>query len=105
MFTGGQISYAYQMGTNPECLADSPGWLVVCASLVAGIEQHESGLDLLRGDESYKSRMGGVPQSMLQVRVVPAQLGSPIAAHGVADRCHSQELDQEWPSRRGIADQ
>jgi CelD/BcsL family acetyltransferase involved in cellulose biosynthesis len=78
MLTGGQISYAYQMGTNPECLADSPGWLVVCAALVAGLDHHESALDLLRGDETYKSRMGGVPQSMLQVRVVPAQLGAQL---------------------------
>jgi CelD/BcsL family acetyltransferase involved in cellulose biosynthesis len=74
MLLGDETSYAYQMGTNPDFLADSPGWLVVCASVAAGIEQHETALDLLRGDESYKSRMGGVSRSMLQVRVVPARL-------------------------------
>ncbi len=78
MFTGGQMSYAYQMGINPEFLADSPGWLVVCASLRAGIDRHESALDLLRGDEPYKGRMGGVSRNMLRVRVVPAQLGAQL---------------------------
>jgi CelD/BcsL family acetyltransferase involved in cellulose biosynthesis len=77
-FTGATTCYAYQMGTNPDCLADSPGWLLVCAALQAGLERHESALDLLRGDEPYKGRMGGVPRSMLQVRVVPPQLGAQL---------------------------
>jgi CelD/BcsL family acetyltransferase involved in cellulose biosynthesis len=78
MLTGGNILYGYQMGTNPDCLADSPGWLVVCASLLTGIDHGDTALDLLRGDEPYKSRMGGKLRTMLQVRVVPDQLSSQL---------------------------
>jgi CelD/BcsL family acetyltransferase involved in cellulose biosynthesis len=76
--TGGTTCFAYQMGTNPDCLADSPGWLLVCAAILASMERQETGLDLLRGDEPYKSRMGAIPQSTLQVRVVPAQLAAQL---------------------------
>lgn len=72
-FTSNKVAYAYQMGTNPDFMADSPGWLVVAASIRAGIERGETAFDLLRGNESYKSRMGAEPVAMEDVRVIPAQ--------------------------------
>ena len=77
-FTGNGVAYAYQMGTNPDYMADSPGWLVVAASILAGIERGETAFDLLRGNESYKTRMGAEPVAMEDIRVISPQLGAKL---------------------------
>lgn len=74
----GGVTYAYQVGVNPEMLADSPGWLVHTQSIKRAIAKGHMAFDFLRGDEPHKQRMGGEPQSMLKVRVVPPQLGATV---------------------------
>jgi CelD/BcsL family acetyltransferase involved in cellulose biosynthesis len=76
LFEGEAASYAYQMGINPEFMSDSPGWLVIAASILAAIERGEVTIDLLRGNESYKSRMGAVPIELEDIRVIPPQFGA-----------------------------
>lgn len=76
LLVGDGVAYAYQMGINPDYMTESPGWLVVAAAVKLGIENGEHSLDLLRGDEQYKGRMGALPNPMREVRVVPPQLAS-----------------------------
>lgn len=75
---GGGVSYAYQMGTNPDFLSASPGWMVVGAAIKACIERKDTALDLLRGNECYKSRMGAVPHETQQIRIVSPRLGAKL---------------------------
>jgi CelD/BcsL family acetyltransferase involved in cellulose biosynthesis len=74
-FLGGQTTYAYQVGTDPERRADSPGWLVHTASIKRAITLGHSAFDFLRGDESHKHRLGAKPHPLHTIRIVPPRIG------------------------------
>jgi CelD/BcsL family acetyltransferase involved in cellulose biosynthesis len=60
-FTGGDVTYYYQGGFEPEAASCSPGWLQLMASIRAAIDRGSRYYDFLRGDEPYKRRWGAVP--------------------------------------------
>jgi len=54
--TFGPAVYYYQAGFDPDKSADSPGTLLVAASIRRAIEEGKQHFDFMRGDESYKRR-------------------------------------------------
>jgi CelD/BcsL family acetyltransferase involved in cellulose biosynthesis len=52
--------WVYNSGLNPACASLSPGWVLLGRLIQWAIEHGRREIDLLRGDESYKFRLGGV---------------------------------------------
>src|SRR5262249_48782604 len=71
-------TYEYQVGIDPESLAEYPGWLVNSAAIRHAIENKRKGFDLLRGDEPYKSHLGAEPRACKELRIVPNRLRSQL---------------------------
>ena len=68
---GGGTLYAYQAGIDPSALQHEPGKLITAMLLRRAIERGYLAVDLLRGDETYKARLGAQPRSNIDYRVVP----------------------------------
>jgi CelD/BcsL family acetyltransferase involved in cellulose biosynthesis len=77
-FRGDSITFAYQLGINPEMLRDNPGWLINAASIRQAIEQGQSAFDLCRGDEEYKRHLGAEPSFSGSIRLVPPRIRSQV---------------------------
>src|SRR5262249_25916433 len=77
-FRGGKVTYAYQVGIDPESLAENPGWLVHAALIQHAIATGQSGIDFLRGDEPYKAHLRAQPRPCKEIRVVPSRLRSQL---------------------------
>ena len=58
-FLGKSTLYAYQCGIEPELAESRPGWLLNQFLIRHAMEQGWEQLDFLRGNEAYKSRLGG----------------------------------------------
>jgi CelD/BcsL family acetyltransferase involved in cellulose biosynthesis len=68
-FVGPKAVYAYQAGIDLEMNEYAPGKLTMMAAIQYSIEQGFKYLDLLRGDEPYKSHWRAVPKSCHDLRV------------------------------------
>jgi CelD/BcsL family acetyltransferase involved in cellulose biosynthesis len=79
-FLDGGVTHAYQVGINPDLLADSPGWIVHTQSIKRAIALGQTNFDFLRGDEPHKQRMGAQPRAMMTARVVSPRFG-PTMVH------------------------
>ncbi len=77
-FRGESITFAYQIGIDPDALPENPGWLVNTASIQRAIELGQSAFDLCRGDQEYKHHLGAQPHPCEECRVVPPKLRSQL---------------------------
>ena len=59
----------YQSGLDPDHLDDEPGRILLLMLLRRALRLGFSSLDLLRGNEPYKSHLGAKPQASLNVFV------------------------------------
>jgi len=88
---GGKVTYAYQVGIDPDALEQNPGWLVNTAAIRQAIEEGHHGFDLLRGDEPYKGHLRAEPRAVHEIRIVP-------------DRLRSQLLHTAWRTGTTVKD-
>ncbi|MGC4006155.1 MAG: GNAT family N-acetyltransferase [Pirellulales bacterium] len=63
--------FAYQSGIDPERLDDKPGHLGLIGIVRDACERGDRFVDLLRGDEPYKSYWNARPQALNTWRIVP----------------------------------
>jgi CelD/BcsL family acetyltransferase involved in cellulose biosynthesis len=77
-FCGSGVTYAYQVGIDPQSLDENPGWLVNTASVQHAIASGQQGFDLLRGDEPYKGHLRAQPRPSKELRIVPNRLRSQL---------------------------
>jgi CelD/BcsL family acetyltransferase involved in cellulose biosynthesis len=77
-FVGGGVMYAYQVGIDPDALAENPGWLVNAALIQHAIERRFVAFDLLRGDEPYKAHLRATARPCREIRIVPNRLRSQL---------------------------
>jgi CelD/BcsL family acetyltransferase involved in cellulose biosynthesis len=68
---GGDCTYGYQCGINPDFDRLRAGTLMMVTNLKSAIAQGYREFDFLRGDEDYKLHWGAEPRPSLQIRVVP----------------------------------
>jgi len=80
--TGDGVVYAYQSGVDPDAIELSPGRLSHVAMLRQAIDQGDSAIDFLRGDEPYKAHWRAQPRKCLEIRVVPDRALAQIR-HGI----------------------
>jgi CelD/BcsL family acetyltransferase involved in cellulose biosynthesis len=52
--------WIYNSGINPTYLSLSPGWVLLGNLIQWAIENNRRAIDFMRGDETYKYRLGGV---------------------------------------------
>jgi CelD/BcsL family acetyltransferase involved in cellulose biosynthesis len=79
---GDGVLYDYQTGVDPDAMKHQPGKLLNLAAIRRAIERGYRAFDFLRGDESYKARLGARPRPTIEYRVVPRR---PVAQirHGI----------------------
>ncbi len=65
----GTVLYGYQSGLNPDYLDEEPGRILLLRMLRQAVREGYGALDLLRGNEPYKSHLSAEPQSSLNVVV------------------------------------
>lgn len=65
----GDAIYLYQCGFNTKFTECRPGWIQNIFILQTAIDEGIKSVDFLRGDELYKSQLGGVPTQLLRLRV------------------------------------
>ncbi len=70
-FAGGDTTYAYQGGVDPDRLAEEPGRLSNILWMRAAIGEGHRTVDFLRGDEVYKAHWRATPQATKNVRITP----------------------------------
>lgn len=73
-FAGGDTTYAYQGGVDPDQLAEEPGQLSMILALQAAIAEGRSRFDLLRGDEPYKAHWRATPRQAVRLLAVPPRM-------------------------------
>lgn len=71
LLLAGDSLLGYQSGIDPTVLDLSPGHLANLAVLQAAIAEGYRWLDLLRGDEPYKSAMGAQPKPLVRLQAAP----------------------------------
>ena len=59
--------WVYNTGWDPEFSKASPGWVLLVKLIQWAIEQGLDEVDLMRGDEEYKYRFGGIDRHVVQV--------------------------------------
>lgn len=73
-FRGGNTTYAYQIGIDPQSLRLNPGWLINSALIrrvsAAGLTQ----IDMCRGDSEYKHRLGATPTECFSYRIAAPRI-------------------------------
>jgi CelD/BcsL family acetyltransferase involved in cellulose biosynthesis len=67
-FTKGGRKFLYNMAYDPNAAALSPGVVMLSELICRGIDSRLTVLDLLRGDEGYKLRLGAQPEYLLRLR-------------------------------------
>jgi CelD/BcsL family acetyltransferase involved in cellulose biosynthesis len=77
-FCGGSVTYAYQVGIDPDSLHENPGWLVNTACIRHAIANGQRGFDFLRGDEPYKGHLRALARPSKEIRFVPNRLRSQL---------------------------
>jgi CelD/BcsL family acetyltransferase involved in cellulose biosynthesis len=66
-FTCDKKLWVYNTGWNPDFSKASPGWVLLGKLIQWAIENGLDEVDLMRGDEEYKYRFGGVDRHVVQV--------------------------------------
>ncbi|MCA9260769.1 MAG: GNAT family N-acetyltransferase, partial [Planctomycetales bacterium] len=66
----------YQSGAAPDRMEHEPGYTLFAAVIRRAIDEGYAALDLLRGDEDYKSRLGAIPIPLHRVRMAPPRFGA-----------------------------
>jgi CelD/BcsL family acetyltransferase involved in cellulose biosynthesis len=79
---GGDVTYAYQAGVDPDFLIEEPGRLIQIATLKKAIEDGQRGFDFLRGDEPYKAHWRAQSRPSIELRIVPNRTAAQIR-HGI----------------------
>ncbi len=59
--------WVYNSGWNPDYAKASPGWVLLTKMIQWAIDQGLDEVDLLRGDEEYKYRLGAVDRQVVQI--------------------------------------
>lgn len=59
--------WVYNSGINPAYASLSPGWVLLGQLIQWAMDHGRREIDFLRGDESYKSRLGGVERSIYRL--------------------------------------
>ncbi|MFO0912140.1 MAG: GNAT family N-acetyltransferase [Pirellulales bacterium] len=67
------VHYVYLVGMDPAAAAHQPGWLLNCGHLRHAWEHGLTGLDFLRGDESYKASLGAERRPQMRLRLASRQ--------------------------------
>lgn len=67
---GKSITYCYQAGVDPDRMAEDPGQLITMATIKRTIDEGQTALDFLRGDEPYKAHWRAVPRQTHDYRIV-----------------------------------
>ncbi len=70
-FLSGNKLWVYNTGWNLEFSKTSPGWVLLTKLIQWAIENGLDEVDLLRGNEDYKYRFGGVDRQVVQVESAP----------------------------------
>jgi len=65
------VAYLYQSGIEPDLLDQQPGHMGLISSVQHAFAEGLSKIDLLRGDEEYKSRWQAKPRELFHVQVIP----------------------------------
>jgi CelD/BcsL family acetyltransferase involved in cellulose biosynthesis len=66
-WTDGSDYYLYNSSFDPALQAASPGQVLLMAMIEHSIDQGWGVLDFLKGDESYKARLGAAPRQLFRV--------------------------------------
>jgi len=66
-FTCDYKLWVYNTGWNPEFSKASPGWVLLGKLIQWAIDNGLKEVDLMRGDEEYKYRFGGIDRHVVQV--------------------------------------
>ncbi|MCJ7569303.1 MAG: GNAT family N-acetyltransferase [Anaerolineales bacterium] len=61
--------WVYNSGFNPSHYELSPGWVLMAHLIHWAIDQGFTEVDFLRGDESYKYRLGGVDRHIVRLTI------------------------------------
>jgi CelD/BcsL family acetyltransferase involved in cellulose biosynthesis len=67
---GGDSTFAYQGGIDPDRVADEPGQLSLIRCIERAIADRHQRFELLRGDEPYKPHWRAVPTATCDVEIV-----------------------------------
>jgi len=78
---GGDTTYAYQGGVDPERLDDEPGRLSTILCLRHAINEGHRQVDFLRGNEPYKAHWRATPRETLNYRVIPNRRLARLRGH------------------------
>jgi len=54
--------WVYNSGLDPAYLPMSPGWVLIGAVIEQAAQEGKEAVDFLRGEEGYKTHLGGVPR-------------------------------------------
>jgi CelD/BcsL family acetyltransferase involved in cellulose biosynthesis len=71
--------YAYQSGLDPARLADEPGRILQMAVIQRAIREGRSAIDLLRGDEPYKSHWRAKPLQSIEIRIASTRSAAALS--------------------------
>ena len=68
-FAYGNRLWIYNSGMDPSHLSLSPGWVLLGHMIQDAAEGGMEAVDFLRGEENYKTRLGGLPRYVEQLVV------------------------------------
>ncbi len=68
-FDYGKRIWVYNSGFDPEHFDLSPGWVLMGNLIEWAIEEGYEAIDFLRGDESYKYRLGGEDRYIVNLKI------------------------------------
>ena len=66
-WTDGSDYYLYNSSFDPDLQAASPGQVLLAGMIEHAIDEKWGVVDFLKGDETYKSRLGAVPRQLFRV--------------------------------------
>lgn len=67
-FLGGNKLWVYNSAMEPAFTANSPGWVLLAKEINWAIEQGMTEVDMMRGDEAYKYRFGGIDRHVISFK-------------------------------------
>ena len=67
-FLAGRKLWVFNSGWNPTFSCCSPGWVLLAKIISWAIEQGLTEVDMMRGDEEYKYRLGGIDRHVISLK-------------------------------------
>jgi CelD/BcsL family acetyltransferase involved in cellulose biosynthesis len=61
--------WVYNSGLDPAYLPSSPGWVLIGAVIEQAAQEGKEAVDFLRGEEDYKTRLGGIPRTIERLTI------------------------------------